>query len=74
VTTLNDVYSSMFIYTLFRYIGHEIRTPLNIVSIGLDLLKTDLRKEKAKPETIESVIELKGSCNVAVDILNVSIE
>jgi signal transduction histidine kinase len=64
----------MFKRILFRYVGHEIRTPLNIVSIGLELLKTDLRKEKANPETIENVIELKGSCNVAVDILNVSIE
>jgi signal transduction histidine kinase len=58
---------------LLRYVGHEIRTPLNIVSIGLDLLKADLKEEKVKPETIENVVELKGSCTVAVDILNVII-
>jgi len=53
-----------------RYVSHEIRTPLNTVFVGLDVLKTELRKNGADKETIGIINELHISCDNALVILN----
>eukprot|EP00607_Mallomonas_marina_P008441 CAMPEP_0182424572 /NCGR_PEP_ID=MMETSP1167-20130531/10775_1 /TAXON_ID=2988 /ORGANISM="Mallomonas Sp, Strain CCMP3275" /LENGTH=557 /DNA_ID=CAMNT_0024604463 /DNA_START=625 /DNA_END=2298 /DNA_ORIENTATION=- len=53
-----------------RYVSHEVRTPLNTVFMGLDVLKNDLEHIRGSSEAIETVKELKESCNIAIDILN----
>jgi len=57
--------------TFVRFVSHEIRTPLNVVSIGLDLMKSDMMKSgHADAETIETLTEMQASCETAVNILN----
>ena len=53
-----------------RYVSHEIRTPLNVVSVGLQLLKSELYQENGNDEKLNTVNEMSISCEVAVNILN----
>ena len=50
--------------------GHEVRTPLNTITLGLELLETELTEAKAPPSTMDTVQALRESGLVAVDILN----
>jgi signal transduction histidine kinase len=63
-----------------RFISHEIRTPLNAVSMGLELLESELRgskdenEDKLTEDDLEFwhnvTVDTKENVNVAVSILN----
>ena len=57
-----------------RYISHEMRTPLNAATLGLNMLVTQLKKNKhpttADMELSESLGDIQLACSTAVDILN----
>jgi signal transduction histidine kinase len=63
-----------------RYVGHEIRTPLNTVTLGLDLIQSNIASvlEKSPPNSTvvilnqisRMVAEVSDSSNIAIDILN----
>jgi signal transduction histidine kinase len=51
-----------------RYIAHEVRTPLNTAIMGLQALAEDL--QPVSQENLDTVMEVKDSCNIAVEVLN----
>ena len=52
--------------TFVRQISHEIRTPINILSMGLEVLKRDMRKSSVPERTKLAMIrELKNTCAMA---------
>jgi signal transduction histidine kinase len=64
-----------------RYVGHEIRTPLNTVTLGLDLIQSNitsfLEKSGTSPSSVsilsqisQMVSEVSDSSTIAIDILN----
>jgi len=53
-----------------RYVSHEIRTPLNTVFLGLKLLHDDMTKKNKDLLMLETVNDIKDSCDIAVNILN----
>jgi hypothetical protein len=63
-----------------RYVGHEIRTPLNTVTLGLDLIQSNITSvlERSPPNATvlmltqisRMVAEVSDSSTIAVDILN----
>ena len=54
-----------------RYVSHEIRTPLTVASLGLMLLRDDIRKSSANTAELDSSIEqCEENINIAVSILN----
>jgi len=57
-----------------RYISHEMRTPLNAATLGINMLITQLKKNKhptsADMELSESLDDIQLACSTAVDILN----
>ena len=57
-----------------RYISHEMRTPLNAATLGLNMLLTQLKKNKhptsTDTELCESLGDIQLACSTAVDILN----
>lgn len=58
-----------------RFVSHEIRTPLNTLTLGLDLLYDHIGEEEfvkdiSKKQLQELTNDLKGSCEVAVMVLN----
>jgi len=53
-----------------RYISHEIRTPLNIVLSGLKVLEEDIARNVPQAELTETVLDIRGSCVIAVDTLS----
>jgi len=57
-----------------RYISHEIRTPLNTVYMGIQLLRTELKKSFAskKREDVE-LTQYKNSCESIVHDINESV-
>ena len=50
------------------YISHEVRTPLNTAIMGLQVLADEL--ETTNPDSLESVQEVRTSCDIAVNVLN----
>ena len=52
-----------------RYISHEIRTPLNIVFLGLKSLEDDI-KTCDTASCISTLHDIKGSCQIALQVLN----
>ena len=52
-----------------RYISHEIRTPLNIVFLGLKSLEDDI-KACDTANCISTLHDIKGSCQIALQVLN----
>ena len=53
-----------------RYVSHEIRTPLNTVFLGLKLLQDDLTLTDSTSERLETVRDIKDSCDIAISTLN----
>ena len=53
-----------------RYISHEIRTPLNTVFLGLKLLQDDFVRSNDDVSRVETVKDIKESCDIAINILN----
>ena len=53
-----------------RYVSHEIRTPLNTVFLGLKLLQDEMTKKHEDLVMLETVHDIKDSCDIAVNILN----
>lgn len=49
-----------------RYISHEMRTPLNSAFLGLRILESEVQDMG----TAETVLDVKDSCNKALDTLN----
>ena len=56
--------------TFVRYVSHEVRTPLNTICMGLELVEDELRRQGAKPDTIDTVGQLKEASLVAVETLS----
>ena len=57
---------------MVRFVSHEMRSPLNTVTIGLDLLKKDLRTSNSpkKTQMVETLADMKNQCDAAIEILN----
>jgi signal transduction histidine kinase len=67
---------------LIRYVSHEMRTPLNTVSMGMSILKEEIRDRMQKSglvnanariafnEMLETVHQINDSCNVAISTLD----
>jgi signal transduction histidine kinase len=59
-----------------RYVSHEIRTPLNTVFLGLQLLADHLEQLSVSTKSTIAVTgmelcdDIKGSCFIAIEILN----
>jgi len=53
-----------------RYISHEMRTPLNTAFLGLKLLSDDLRRDGSSADRLDTVKDVKESCDIAINILN----
>ena len=57
-----------------RYISHEMRTPLNAATLGLNMVVTQMKKNKrptqADQELVETLSDIRLACSTAVDILN----
>ena len=53
-----------------RYISHEIRTPLNTVIMGMDVLREGLVSDRATEERIETLADMRFSCEASISILN----
>ena len=53
-----------------RYISHEIRTPLNTVIMGFDVLKEEMVRLNEPKERLDTVDEMRTSCEAAINILN----
>ena len=57
-----------------RYISHELRTPLNAATLGLNMVVTQLKKNRnptpAEAEMCETLCDIRLACSTAVDILN----
>jgi len=51
-------------------VSHEIRTPLNTISLGIDLLQSELVKVDQFPELLEITNDLKSSGKIALDMVN----
>ena len=51
-----------------NYISHEVRTPLNTAIMGLQVLVDEL--QTTEPDTLESLQEVRESCDIAVNVLN----
>ena len=56
--------------TFVRYVSHEVRTPLNTICMGLELVEAELQRQGAKPDTIDTVGQLKEASLVAVETLS----
>ena len=57
-----------------RYISHELRTPLNAATLGLNMVVTQLKKNRHptpdEAEMCETLSDIRLACSTAVDILN----
>jgi len=53
-----------------RYISHEVRTPLNTATMGVQVLTEDLMGAMADNETIQTIVDVKTSMDIAVNVLN----
>lgn len=61
-----------------RYVSHEIRTPLNITILGLKYLEdimtpsntSQQQQQLTTAAAMEVLDDVKGSCTIAVEILN----
>ena len=53
-----------------RYISHEIRNPLNTVTLGLESLEEDMVLSGDPAHRLESIREIKASCDMALLTLN----
>ena len=57
-----------------RYISHEMRTPLNAATLGLNMVVTQMKKNRhptqADQELVETLSDIRLACSTAVDILN----
>ena len=57
-----------------RYISHEMRTPLNAATLGLNMVVTQMKKNRhptqAEQELVETLSDIRLACSTAVDILN----
>ena len=53
-----------------RYISNGIRNPLNTALLGLKLLQDDMLRMRDSPERIETVHNIRQSCNHATTILD----
>lgn len=53
-----------------RSISHEIRTPVNTLSMGLKVIRRALKEGEDRPSILETLGDVDGACDVAVEILN----
>ena len=53
-----------------RYISHEMRTPLNAATLGLKLLQENVSMSLEDEEKLETIRDIKESCDIAVNTLN----
>ena len=56
--------------TFVRHVSHEIRTPLNTVSLGLEVLESEVMKLEGSAAIIDIITDLKGSTDNAMSMIN----
>ena len=55
---------------VIRYASHGIRNPLDVVLLGLKVLYDDMERTENNWDRLETVQNIKESCNAAITVLD----